>query len=690
MALVETSEVKIKSKFEEFKPFLIGYPRQFIKNLGKLICVRDKQNDGESSPCDSCPHKEKCKPSKTKIYNSPIHHARRMAGMEETPFYILKFNEGFSYENFPESLWNQKYDPKCLNDLNNHFLLNDNSKPYRVIKGQIRWYGTEQEFRESEYVKYLHIFSHYEPLHYQIANDVKSQEPLFSTIVTRCKPWVQTFEGTPKAVARLVKGITPPEKDTMWQFIKAAPKDQPNDGTTAYWCCLTGELDKNDFNIQCAKCPQMEKCQLIRSYKHNVPGDWHKQNAFAFMPSEYAKYHTQAPKAVFQIRKLKPLSGNRYGFIHMVGNDTYCFSEECTVGCPLKPQCSIESKYDYKCYDSMCVTYTSEIGEGEVKVGLEHFPDQIEVCSDPKKFKNEVRSIAKVLGLAVTYGAGSYTIAHNINDTEERAQELLDNFFSRLPEVSIHISSTRQRVAKTHQALNIFGRIGDLTADSTWNPSLTKRENMINKGRAERAALNFPIQSSAAEAMKLASSRVSEYVYSHKLTPLWGNTIPQKQDFYYTDIIYHPCGMIHDEIDFLVHKDYMDKVVPSIYEVIELKDVFKALGFRFNFEMDLEFDLTYSFTSTSRYPTSRAYVLNTQYREEKEVKPNTIFVEMSKLTREMLHRLSEMAGTPREGELYSLSIMKDGQVFSHKAKFTEQEIASLGIDYSFARVAQVK
>lgn len=689
MALVETSEVKIKGKFEDFKPFLIGNPRQFIWNLGKVICVRDKQTPEESSPCDSCPHNGKCRHGKTKLYNSPMPHARRMTGMEETSFYILKFNEGQSYNTLPESLWNQKYDRQCLNDLNNHFLLNDTSKPYRVIKGQIRWYGGMDEFSNSEYSKYLHIVNHYEPLHYTIANDVKSQEPLFSTIVTHCKPWVQTFEGFPKPVARLVKGITPPENDVMWQFIKAAPKDQPNDGTTAYWCCLTGELDKNDFNIQCAKCLQMEKCQLIRSYRHNVPGDWHKQNAFAFMPEEYAKYHTQAPKAVFQIRELKKVSeGSAYGFIHHVGEKDYCFSEECTVGCPMKSVCSIKGKYDYKSYDESSVIYSAEDGSSEVRIGLEHFPEKIEVCSDPKKFKNEVRSIAKVLGLAVTYGAGSFTIAKNINDSEERAQELLDNFFARLPEVSIHISSTKQRVAKTHQALNIFGRIGDLRKLSTWNPALPKRENMINRGQAERNALNFPIQSSAAEAMKLALSRVSEFVFSHRLTPLWGNSIPQKQNFYYSDIIYHPCGMIHDEIDFLVHKKHMDEVVPQIYEVIELKDVFKALGFRFNFEMDLEFDLTYSFTSTSRYPTSRAYVLNTQYKDSENVEPNAIFVDMARLTRDKLARLSEIAATPREGELYSLSIVRDGQVFTHKVKFTENEIASLGIEYKFVRITK--
>ena len=697
MALIEIQEnVKIKDKFSDFIPFLIGNPRQFIWDKGKVICLRDKQTPEEKTPCDSCPHNTSCKHTKTKIYNAPIPHARRMTGMEETPFFILKFNQGHSYDTLPDYLWNQKYDKECFNYCNNHFLYNDNTKPYRVIKGQIRWYGTEQEFLQSEYSNYFHILSHYEPLHYQIANDVKSQEPLFSTIVTRCKPWVESFEGTPKPVARLVKGIVPPEPDNMWQFIKAAPKDQPKDGSyTSYWCCLTGELDKNDFNIQCAKCPQVEKCELIRSYKHNVPGDWHKSNAFAFMPVEYKKYHTLAPKAIYQIRKvnLKGADISKFAFIHKVDEHNLCFSEECTISCPLKSSCTIEAKYDYhQKYTETHVQYVRENSDEELQIPIEHFPDKIEVCSDPKKFKNEVRAIAKILGLAVTYGAGSYTIARNIHDSEEKAQELLDNFFKRLPEVMIHIESTKQRVAQTSQALNIFGRIWDLHYLTTWNPALSKSDNFKNKGKAERTALNHPIQSSAAEAMKLAFSRVSEFVYSHHLSPLWGNAIPQKNDFTYKDIIYHPCGMIHDEIDFLVHKKHMDEVVPPIYEVISLKDVFKALGFKFNFEMDLEFDLTYSFTSTSRYPTSRSYVLSTQYNDSITTKPNTIFVNMNLLTKEMLNYLSQVALTPRNDPnhtYYSFSIMKEGQVFSHKSKFTEDEIKELGIEYSLAYVAPI-
>ena len=220
----------------------------------------------------------------------------------------------------------------------------------------------------------------------------------------------------------------------------------------------------------------------------------------------------------------------------------------------------------------------------------------------------------------------------------------------------------------------------------SWDDKKPRSVNMQNKGYAERTGLNHPIQSSAAEAMKLASSRVSDYVFSHHLSPIWGNTIPQTQDGkYYTDILYHPCGMIHDEIDFLVHKQHMDEVIPPIYQVIELQDVFRALGFRFNFEMDLEFDLTYSFTSTSRYPTSRAYVLMSQY-SDKTVVPNSMLVDISVLTKDKLSQLALLANTPRQGDLLNFTIVRNGQVFNHKAQFTEQEIQSLGIEYKLAYI----
>lgn len=690
--------------FEEFKPFLMGYPRQFFWNLGKVVCIRDKQSDEEATECDSCPHRDKCKHSKAQIWAHAIHHARRMSGLEEYHFLVLRFKEGYSYDNFPENLWNQKYDRKCLSELNNHFLLNDTKKPYRVLKGQIRYYGTKEEFEQSEYFRYFDIITEFEPEHYLLANDVKAQEPLFSTVVTRTPSWIECFDGSPKVVGRLVTNLEESfvKSDRSFQILKAHSKDQlssytEGDYTTyAFWCCLTGELDKNDFAHQCAKCSQVHRCKLIRSYRHNVPGDWHSANAKAFLPKEYASFHTSAPKTPFQIHILDDIQSDSE-YIHRLDDGTpFCISEECTINCIDYKNCHKKYTMDYKKYDSNIVTYANS--EKTVNIPISHFPDRITVCSNPKSFKNDVRAIAKKLGLAVTYGGSKYTIANNIHDTQERAQELLDNFFQMLPQVKNHLENTKIRIAKVGKVTNLFGRIRDFT-NLMWNNNLPTSQNMKNKGTAERTGLNYPIQSSAADSMKLAQARASDFIYNNHLSPFWGNTIPQTIPGHSHDILYHIFLAVHDETDVFVRKDLMDKLVPETYKVFQIADVFQKLGFTFAFEMDLEYDRFFSWTSIDRYPTSRVYILNSQFSDEKkDMTPNAILIDMKDLTNVHLQQLKHIV-TNRQGAVKTSDIHSEdylfkfvcinrqyNKLFTYPELLSVREVKSLGLKYKIVRI----
>ena len=87
--------IKIKPKFKEFTPYLIGNPRQFFVDRGRIICVRDT-SEGKHSPCEDCFHNQTCSNTQIKISTVPIPQARRAIALEETPFLVLRIKPYFT------------------------------------------------------------------------------------------------------------------------------------------------------------------------------------------------------------------------------------------------------------------------------------------------------------------------------------------------------------------------------------------------------------------------------------------------------------------------------------------------------------------------------------------------------------------------------------------------------------------
>jgi len=110
--------------------------------------------------------------------------------------------------------------------------------------------------------------------------------------------------------------------------------------------------------------------------------------------------------------------------------------------------------------------------------------------------RHELRSRSKMVNYAVLYGKTPFTLAKDINVTQEAAQEFIDAYFAGFPRVRTFIDQTLEDARRTGVVRTLFGRRRPM-------PNLTSR-NFQMRSQAEREAVNMPIQGTAADILKRA------------------------------------------------------------------------------------------------------------------------------------------------------------------------------------------
>jgi hypothetical protein len=145
----------------------------------------------------------------------------------------------------------------------------------------------------------------------------------------------------------------------------------------------------------------------------------------------------------------------------------------------------------------------------------------------------------------------------------------------------------------------------------------TQKERNRDKSAAERVALNFPIQSTAAVILKYAMIVAVEEIEKQGWCPVYGLSIPSKLgSLRYTDIVCAVIHSVHDELVNLVQDSSLDKVIPPLYRRMQIKDILAraTLKVRYSLELDCEYDNTRSWTATEALDTARIYCLMEQQR----------------------------------------------------------------------------
>jgi DNA polymerase-1 len=122
--------------------------------------------------------------------------------------------------------------------------------------------------------------------------------------------------------------------------------------------------------------------------------------------------------------------------------------------------------------------------------------------TDQQNVSQELRYQAKAINFGIIYGMGPYSLSKDLGISQKMARTYIDHYFDRYRGVKKFMDQTIEEARKTGQVSTRFGRIRYL-------PDInSKNANM--RGVAERAAINTPIQGTAADLLKLAMIRVDE------------------------------------------------------------------------------------------------------------------------------------------------------------------------------------
>jgi len=122
---------------------------------------------------------------------------------------------------------------------------------------------------------------------------------------------------------------------------------------------------------------------------------------------------------------------------------------------------------------------------------------------------SEQRRYAKVINFGLIYGMSAFGLAQNLNIERSAAASYIERYFARYPGVREYMDSTRAQAKAQGYVETYFGR-------RLWVPEINSPNGMRRAG-AERAAINAPMQGTAADLIKLAMIAVQGWLEKEKL-----------------------------------------------------------------------------------------------------------------------------------------------------------------------------
>ncbi len=160
----------------------------------------------------------------------------------------------------------------------------------------------------------------------------------------------------------------------------------------------------------------------------------------------------------------------------------------------------------------------------------------------PEFVTDELRSQAKAINFGIIYGMSSYKLAKDLNISRKMAQNYIDHYFKRYSGIRRFIDETIESAEKTGEVATIFGRKRRLDDINSSNANL--------RNFAHRAAINTPIQGSAADLIKLAMIEMEKALQSRGLKT-------------------RMLLSVHDEIILEAPENEIDNVTALTREVME-------------------------------------------------------------------------------------------------------------------------
>lgn len=167
-----------------------------------------------------------------------------------------------------------------------------------------------------------------------------------------------------------------------------------------------------------------------------------------------------------------------------------------------------------------------------------------EVFSVPlEKVTADQRRSAKAINFGLIYGMSAFGLSRQLNIPRNDAQKYMDLYFERYPGVLRYMDETREHAKETGYVETVFGR-------RLYLPDIKASNGARRKG-AERAAINAPMQGTAADIIKLAMLRVDEWIQKEAASDVF------------------MMMQVHDELVFEIKEEVVEERVASIVALME-------------------------------------------------------------------------------------------------------------------------
>ncbi|AFS35593.1 DNA polymerase I [Alteromonas macleodii] len=155
----------------------------------------------------------------------------------------------------------------------------------------------------------------------------------------------------------------------------------------------------------------------------------------------------------------------------------------------------------------------------------------------------EQRRSAKAINFGLIYGMSAFGLSKQLNIPRNEAQKYMDLYFERYPGVLEYMDSTRESAKEKGYVETVFGR-------RLYLPDIKASNGARRKG-AERAAINAPMQGTAADIIKMAMIKVDDWIRKNASDDV---TMMMQ---------------VHDELVFEIREDKVETYVSTITALME-------------------------------------------------------------------------------------------------------------------------
>ncbi len=175
-----------------------------------------------------------------------------------------------------------------------------------------------------------------------------------------------------------------------------------------------------------------------------------------------------------------------------------------------------------------------------------------------KDMPSEVRRRAKAINFGIIYGISAFGLANQLGIGRGEASDYIKKYFERFPGIKDYMEDTKAFAREHGYVETIFGR-------RAHSPDINSSQ-ASHRAFNERAAINAPIQGSAADIIRRAMVRMDDVLADAKLGA-------------------RMLLQVHDELIFEVEDDEVEKTIPVVVEAME-NAAFPAIAMKVPLKVD--------------------------------------------------------------------------------------------------------